>query len=213
MQRLRVWACRTLGLAALLLLAAGPLAVTAGAQVPPGFGGWPGMGYPGMGSFPGAGMVPDPSYYYGVAGLNGFGGFPPFGMFPGMGSYYGMNAGSPFGGPPGFPGGPGFPAFGGNPNAAASGNANAAANATQNLRLTIADDYFLPAEISVPAGTEVTWLNTGSERHTTTASGLWDSGTIEPGARWSAVYRVPGSYDYACTIHPEMHGRLTVTAS
>jgi plastocyanin len=79
--------------------------------------------------------------------------------------------------------------------------------------LTIGDNYFLPAEISVPAGTQVTWLNTGSVRHTTTASGLWDSGAIDPGARWAAVFRVPGTYDYACTIHPEMRARLTITAS
>ncbi|HEY7067111.1 MAG TPA: cupredoxin domain-containing protein [Chloroflexota bacterium] len=158
-------------------------------------------------------MFPDPSYYYGMAGLTGFGGLPPFGMLPGMGNFYGMNPGTPFGGFPGFPGAAGFAGYGSSPNAAAASNASVAASATQNLRLSIGDNYFLPAEISVPAGTAVTWLNTGSVRHTTTASGLWDSGPIDPGARWSAVYRVPGTYDYACRIHPEMHGRLTVTAS
>jgi plastocyanin len=208
MGRLRACTCRALGLAAWLLLAVGPFAAPVGAQVPPWFG-----GYPGMGSFPGSGMLPDPSYYYGIAGLSGFGGFPGAGMLPGMDSYYGMAGGLPFGGLPGFPGGAGLPGYGGYPTSTAASSASTAASATQNVRLTIGDNFFLPAEISVPAGTQVTWLNTGSVRHTTTASGLWDSGAIDPGARWAAVFRVPGSYDYACTIHPEMRGRLTITAS
>ncbi len=209
MSRLRAYACRTLGLAALLLLAVGPLTVPVAAQVPPWYG-----GYPGMSGFPGAGMFPDPSYYYGIAGLSGFGAVPGYGMVPGVGSYYGLSGGSAFGAFPGLWGGAGVPGYGSYMNYNPTGSAGAAATATQNLRLTIGDNLFLPAEISVPAGTQVTWLNTGSTRHTTTASGLWDSGAIDPGERWSAVFRVPGSYDYVCTIHPqEMQGRLTVTRS
>ncbi len=107
-----------------------------------------------------------------------------------------------------------MPGYGGAANYGLSGGASPAAAPTQHVRLTIGDNLFFPAEISVPAGTEITWLNTGQTRHTTTASGLWDSGPIEPGGRWSAVFRVPGTYDYICTIHPdEMHGRLTITPS
>lgn len=207
--RLRRCAGRTLGLAALLLLGVGPLAAPAGAQVPP----WS-AGFPGMGPFPGAGTLPDPSYYYGVAGLNGFAGYPGLGMAPGVGSYYGMNGGPAFGGLPGFQASTGLPGVGSYLNSTAASSASASPSPTQNLRLTIGDNFFMPAEISVPAGAEITWLNTGSVRHTTTASGLWDSGAIDPGARWSAVFRVPGTYEYVCTIHPqEMHGRLTITAS
>ncbi len=211
MGRLRACAGWMLGLVASLMLAGGLLAAPAAAQVPPWFG-----GFPGMGGFPGAGMFPDPSYYYGVAGLSGFGafgGFPGLGMLPGMGGYYSQMGGTPLGGFPGLMGGPGMSGSGGYQGATAGGSASASSGATQNLRLTIGDNYFLPAEISVPAGTQVTWLNSGSTRHTTTASGLWDSGAIDPGGRWAAVFRVPGTYDYACTIHPEMRGRLTVTAS
>ncbi len=97
---------------------------------------------------------------------------------------------------------------------ASTGTTTASSTATQRVLLTMGDNVFFPAEISVPAGTQVTWLNNGRQRHTTTASGLWDSGAVEPGSRWAAVYRVPGSYDYLCTIHPdEMRGRLTITSS
>ena len=194
---------RTLVGAACLLLAVGPLAARTDAQVPPGYG-----GYPGLGGYPGTGTVPDPSSYYGpgglagALGLAGLGGLPGYGMFPGMGGPYGMGRGVPF---------PGLP---GSQNAAPPGSASGAANPTQNLRLTMGDNLFFPAEISVPAGTQITWLNSGNTQHTTTASDLWDSGAIAPGERWAAVFRVPGTYDYLCTIHPdEMRGRLTITRS
>jgi plastocyanin len=207
MRRLRAHSCRVLGLVVGLVLTGAVVAAPAAAQVPPWFGGYPGgSGWPGVGSFP------DPSYYYGMAGMSGFGGIPGLGMLPGMGPY-GLSAGAPSGGLPGFGSGAGLPGYGGYASATRR-SSSATTGATQNLRLTMADNYFLPAEISVPAGTQVTWLNTGSARHTTTASGLWDSGSVEPGGRWAAVFRVPGTYDYVCTIHPdEMQGRLTVTRS
>jgi plastocyanin len=78
--------------------------------------------------------------------------------------------------------------------------------------LAIGDNYFYPAEISVPVGTQVAWVNNGRNTHTVTAPGIWDSGPIAPGGRWAAVFAAVGTFDYLCTIHPEeMRGRLTVT--
>jgi len=84
------------------------------------------------------------------------------------------------------------------------------------VRLTINDFYFRPAEISIPAGTEISWLNEGQTAHTTTSvvSDQWDSGSIQPGNRWAASFSVPGTYEYYCSIHPDqMRARLTITAS
>lgn len=54
-------------------------------------------------------------------------------------------------------------------------------------------------------------MNDGRNPHTVTAPGIWDSGTISPGGRWAGIFAVTGTFEYMCTIHPEMHGRLTVT--
>ncbi len=95
----------------------------------------------------------------------------------------------------------------------ASGRFGAAAAPIQRVRLTVEDFEFYPAEISFPAGTQIAWVNRGQVRHTVTASGQWDSGPIAPGGRWAAVFWTPGTYDYVCTIHPDlMHGRITITA-
>jgi plastocyanin len=144
-------------------------------------------------------------------------GYPWPGGFPGYGSY--PNPGGMFG-PGGFPGfgpGSGLPGYGSYPGPGASGGSTAAATTpTQNVRLTINDFYFLPAEISFPAGTQIAWANQGQTQHTTTSvtGGQWDSGPINPGSRWAARFSVPGTYEYYCTIHPDqMRARLTITAS
>ena len=67
-----------------------------------------------------------------------------------------------------------------------------------------------PADITIPVGTTVTWTNRGSVAHTSTDSGVWDSGRIPPGGSFSAVFAIAGSFDYVCTIHPEMRGRINV---
>jgi plastocyanin len=76
--------------------------------------------------------------------------------------------------------------------------------------VTIQDNYFLPAEITIPVGTTVTWTNRGRVAHTVTDAGVWDSGRIPPGGTFSAVFAVAGTFDYVCTIHPEMQGRINV---
>jgi plastocyanin len=109
-----------------------------------------------------------------------------------------------------------FPGFGGcaslGPLSGMRVGDRAVATPTQRVRLAMGDNYFFPAEISVPVGTQVAWVNSGRNPHTTTVPGVWDSGTLNPGGRWAAIFAVAGTFDYLCTIHPdEMRGRLIVT--
>jgi plastocyanin len=77
--------------------------------------------------------------------------------------------------------------------------------------VTMQDFSFLPEEITVPVGTRVIWRNRGGTAHTTTATGIWDSGVVRPGQSWAAIFAVPGTFDYLCTIHPDrMRGRIIV---
>ena len=77
---------------------------------------------------------------------------------------------------------------------------------------TIADFSFSPATVTVPAGTTVTWRNTGSVRHTVTADdGSFDSGSLSGRDSFSRAFTTAGTYAYHCAIHPQMVGSVVVT--
>ena len=71
---------------------------------------------------------------------------------------------------------------------------------------------FSLTSVTVAPGAEVEVENEGEKPHTATADdGAFDSGTIEPGASGSITApSEPGTYDFHCTIHPNMTGTLTV---
>jgi alcohol dehydrogenase (cytochrome c) len=82
--------------------------------------------------------------------------------------------------------------------------------ATDNA--TIKDYAFGPQRITVPAGSAITWTNTGDLTHTATdMDGAWSTGAIDAGARASVRFDTPGTYAYACTIHTWMMGQVVVT--
>lgn len=71
---------------------------------------------------------------------------------------------------------------------------------------------FNPKTIAVQTGTTVTWSNSDTLTHTVTASnGAFDSGRLDPGKNFGYTFNSPGTYDYACTIHPTMKGQVIVS--
>jgi quinohemoprotein ethanol dehydrogenase len=73
------------------------------------------------------------------------------------------------------------------------------------------DYYFLPLRAAVPAGTTLTWSNTGSVVHTATANnGAWDTGDVSAGQARDITLDTPGTYDYTCSPHPWMLGQIMV---
>jgi alcohol dehydrogenase (cytochrome c) len=84
----------------------------------------------------------------------------------------------------------------------------------QTNAMKVADYAFTPTQISIKAGTTVTWTNAGPAAHTATAAdGSWDTGDIAPGQAASVTFDTPGTYTYFCTPHPFMLGQVIVTAS
>ncbi|MBX5490402.1 MAG: CHRD domain-containing protein [Chloroflexi bacterium] len=81
------------------------------------------------------------------------------------------------------------------------------------LRTTVLvyDGFVLPSEITIPVGTTVTWLNRGTSPKSVTSPGVWDSGTIPPNGRYSAIFAVEGTFAYSAG--PGAEGRITVTAA
>jgi plastocyanin len=76
---------------------------------------------------------------------------------------------------------------------------------------TLGDRAFAPDELNIAAGTTVTWMNTDTVAHTSTANGnAWNSGSLAPGGQFSFAFQSPGTFAYHCAIHPGMIGTVVV---
>ena len=68
---------------------------------------------------------------------------------------------------------------------------------------------FDPAQVTIATGTAVSWINEDSVPHTVTSTdGAFDSGIFDPGANFTWTFDQPGSFPYACQIHPQMQGTV-----
>lgn len=78
--------------------------------------------------------------------------------------------------------------------------------------ITIVDGKFRPKNAMVKLGTTVTWTNTATkpESVTSDAPGLFDSGTIAPGATWQHTFDKAGVYPYHSTGGSGVYGSVTV---
>ncbi len=77
--------------------------------------------------------------------------------------------------------------------------------------VVIADFAYMPAELTVEAGTTVSFPNRDSTAHTATADdGSFDTGTIEGGESGSVALKQPGTYRYYCLFHPFIKGTVRV---
>ncbi len=80
--------------------------------------------------------------------------------------------------------------------------------------VTIQNFSFNPSSDTVKVGSKVTWTNQDSFNHTVkTLKGPAkpDSSPIHPGKSFSYVFTKPGTYQYICGIHNNMHGTVVVT--
>ncbi len=76
--------------------------------------------------------------------------------------------------------------------------------------VAVRDNYFDPASLNIPVGTTVRWTNLGLNSHSSTSdTGLWDSGTMSPGASFNFTFATPGTYPY----HDIFHGALGMTGT
>ena len=70
---------------------------------------------------------------------------------------------------------------------------------------------FIPSEITVVPGTTVTWVNKEDMPHTVVhVNKGFRSKTIVKDAQFSFTFTAAGDYDYLCSIHPNMKGKVIV---
>ena len=74
--------------------------------------------------------------------------------------------------------------------------------------------FYSPSTFTVKVGTTVTWANHDGTAHTVTTKGssLFDSGVIPTGGTYKYTFTQAGTFDYYCTIHPWMTGKIVVTS-
>lgn len=90
-----------------------------------------------------------------------------------------------------------------------------AARAATTHDVTVADDSFAPAQLSVDSGDTVRWTNKGLRTHSVTFSGeTREETTLLPGQTRTTTFEKAGTYRYRCGFHPEtMQGSIVVRAS
>ena len=70
---------------------------------------------------------------------------------------------------------------------------------------------FIPSEITVVPGTTVTWVNKETMPHTVVDTNKgFRSKTLAKDASFSFTFATAGDYDYLCSIHPNMKGKVIV---
>ena|GEM_PF-6268166 len=77
-----------------------------------------------------------------------------------------------------------------------------------DAEVIVRDNFFLPASVIVARGGTVTWIFAGEVAHDVTAEGFASGLRAEGSFRWT--FPAPGIFDYQCTVHPRMIGRVTV---
>lgn len=75
-------------------------------------------------------------------------------------------------------------------------------------------NQFLRPQLSIPAGSTVTFVNWDGEFHDVIerTAFLFESPLINTGEYWQITFNAEGTYQYVCDLHGNMEGVIVVTA-
>jgi len=90
--------------------------------------------------------------------------------------------------------------------------ATASAQAKAEVMAVKIDNFtFGPAELTVKAGTTITWTNRDDIPHTVvSAEQAFKSKALDTDDTFSSTFSTPGTYSYFCSLHPKMTGKVVV---
>jgi plastocyanin len=96
--------------------------------------------------------------------------------------------------------------------AAGGGSAAAQAQPTPESKMVTIDNFtFGPAELTVMAGTTITWTNRDDIPHTVVSTDkAFKSKVLDTDEKFSFTFSTPGTFSYFCSIHPKMTGKVLV---
>lgn len=83
---------------------------------------------------------------------------------------------------------------------------------TPAVTASIQNMAFTPPTITVRVGQKITWTNQDPLTHTVTSdqSGGPKSPMLQDGDRYSWTPKAAGTFNYICTVHPNMTGKVIV---
>jgi plastocyanin len=80
----------------------------------------------------------------------------------------------------------------------------------EDIKVSIDNFTFQPAELTVKVGTTVTWTNHDDIPHTVVSAGKFRSKTLDTDDSFSFTFTAAGDYKYFCSLHPHMTGMIKV---
>ncbi|MFI5071696.1 MAG: cupredoxin family copper-binding protein [Terriglobales bacterium] len=70
---------------------------------------------------------------------------------------------------------------------------------------------FAPRQLTIPAGRRVTWINKDDVPHTIiSVDHRFKSKALDTNDKFSFTFQNPGVYEYFCSVHPTMTGKIIV---
>jgi plastocyanin len=79
-------------------------------------------------------------------------------------------------------------------------------------RVTIDNFTYKPETITIPKGTKLEWENDDDIPHTVVETrGKFLSPALDTEDKYAFTFDVPGTYEYFCSLHPHMKGKVVVT--
>jgi plastocyanin len=89
--------------------------------------------------------------------------------------------------------------------------ARAAEQKNAPASITIDNFSFTPKEITVAAGTTITWVNRDDVPHTVVSPDKkFRSKALDTDDKFSFTFTDAGTYNYFCSVHPMMTGKIIV---
>jgi len=80
-----------------------------------------------------------------------------------------------------------------------------------SVEVKIDNFSFSPASVRVKAGTQITWTNRDDIPHTVVEENKgFKSKVLDTDEKFSFTPTTPGTYNYFCSIHPKMTGKVVV---
>ncbi len=77
--------------------------------------------------------------------------------------------------------------------------------------VTIDNFVFSPMSLEVQRGATVTWVNKDDIPHVVASTtGKFKSRAIDTDGSFSFTFAEPGVYEYYCSVHPKMTGKIVV---
>lgn len=86
-----------------------------------------------------------------------------------------------------------------------------------DVSVNIMNFKFDPTPLTIPVGTTVVWTNQDTAPHTATSDPgsafVFDTGMLQKGQSGKITFTTVGTFAYHCTVHPNMHAMVVVTAA